>query len=162
MARMREKEIDRDEPLKIDFKKISFKEFFTCVKGYGVPTVLAPLFIVMEVILEVLIPIVMQKLIDEGIGDGIVAPNMSVVWTQGGIMLALAFGALITGALSASLPQSTSLQSRIRMGLRSSLSRQVSQSSSSWLWKYSLSASLYFALHSGQPMELISRLMPSI
>ena len=101
MARMREKEIDRDEPLKIDFKKISFKEFFTCVKGYGVPTVLAPLFIVMEVILEVLIPIVMQKLIDEGIGDGIVAPNMSVVWTQGGIMLALAFGALITGALSA-------------------------------------------------------------
>ena len=101
MARMREKEIDRDEPLKIDFKKISFKEFFTCVKGYGVPTVLAPLFIIMEVILEVLIPIVMQKLIDEGIGDGIVAPNMSVVWTQGGIMLALAFGALITGALSA-------------------------------------------------------------
>ena len=88
-------------PFKIDFKAISFKEFFTCVKGYGVPTILAPVFIIMEVILEVLIPMVMQKLIDEGIGNGVTPPNMTVVWTQGGIMLALAFGALITGALSA-------------------------------------------------------------
>lgn len=88
-----------EEPFKIDFKKISFKEFFSCIKGYGLPTILAPIFIIMEVILEVFIPMVMQKLIDEGIGNG--TPNMEVVWTQGGIMLALAFGALLTGALSA-------------------------------------------------------------
>ena len=44
---------------------------------------------------------VMQKLIDQGIGNGTTPPNMTIVWTQGAIMLALAFGALITGALSA-------------------------------------------------------------
>ncbi|MBO5775979.1 MAG: ABC transporter ATP-binding protein [Clostridia bacterium] len=101
MAVKRAQKKDAEEPFKIDFKAISFKEFFTCVKGYGVPTILAPVFIIMEVILEVLIPMVMQKLIDEGIGNGVTPPNMTVVWTQGGIMLALAFGALITGALSA-------------------------------------------------------------
>ncbi len=101
MAINRARKKDDEEPFKIDFKKISFKKFFSCVKGYGVPTILAPLFIVMEVILEVLIPMVMQKLIDEGIGNGVTPPNMTVVWTQGGIMLALAFGALFTGALSA-------------------------------------------------------------
>lgn len=90
-----------DEPFKVDIKKISFKEFFSCIKGYGVPTVLAPLFIVMEVILEVFIPMIMASLIDKGIGNGVVEPNMNEVLKYGGIMLALAFGALITGALSA-------------------------------------------------------------
>lgn len=101
MAINRARKKDDEEPFKIDFKKISFKEFFSCVKGYGVPTVLAPIFIIMEVIFEVLIPMVMQKLIDQGIGNGTTPPNMTIVWTQGAIMLALAFGALITGALSA-------------------------------------------------------------
>lgn len=101
MAINRARKKDDEEPFKIDFKKISLKEFFSCVKGYGVPTVLAPIFIIMEVIFEVLIPMVMQKLIDQGIGNGTTPPNMTIVWTQGAIMLALAFGALITGALSA-------------------------------------------------------------
>ncbi|MBR2350360.1 MAG: ABC transporter ATP-binding protein [Clostridia bacterium] len=101
MAINRARKKDDEEPFKIDFKKISFKEFFSCVKGYGVPTVLAPIFIIMEVIFEVLIPMVMQKLIDQGIGNGTTPPNMTIVWTQGAIMLVLAFGALITGALSA-------------------------------------------------------------
>ena len=101
MAINRARKKDDEEPFKIDFKKISFKEFFSCVKGYGVPTVLAPIFIIMEVIFEVLIPMVMQKLIDQGIGNGTTPPNMTIVWTQGAIMLALAFGALLTGALSA-------------------------------------------------------------
>ncbi len=89
--------LNQEEPFKLDIKKISFKEFFSCVKGYGVQTVLAPFFIVLEVVLEVFIPMVMQKLID----DGITAKNLDAVWTYGGIMLALAFGALVTGALSA-------------------------------------------------------------
>jgi len=102
MARARvKKEGLEEEPFKIDFKSISFKEFFSCIKGYVVPTLLSPFFIVLEVILEVFIPKVMQTLIDEGIGNGVTAPNMTVVWTQGAIMLALAFGALVTGVLSA-------------------------------------------------------------
>ncbi len=87
----------KEEAFKIDIKKISFKEFVSCVKGYGIYTILAPFFIVLEVVLEVFIPVIMQKLIDEGI----TAKNLDSVWINGGIMLALAFGALITGVLSA-------------------------------------------------------------
>lgn len=102
MARERVKKVKvEDEPFKIDFKSISLKEFFSCVKGYGVPTFLAPFFIVLEVILEVFIPIIMASLIDKGIGNGDVGPNLNEVWKYGGIMLALAFGALVTGVLSA-------------------------------------------------------------
>ena len=102
MAKNRVKKMEmEEEPFKIDMKNISFKEFFSCVKGYGVPTVLAPFFIVLEVILEVFIPIIMASLIDKGIGNGQIPPNLNEVWKYGGIMLALAFGALITGVLSA-------------------------------------------------------------
>lgn len=101
MAKEGKKEIAIDEPFKIDIKNISFKKFFSCIKGYEVPTILSPLFIVMEVILEVFIPFIMGSLIDKGIGNGQIPPNLDEVWKYGGIMLALAFGALITGVLSA-------------------------------------------------------------
>ncbi|MBQ4072241.1 MAG: ABC transporter ATP-binding protein [Clostridia bacterium] len=102
MAKDRVKKIDGDEePFKIDIKNISFKEFFSCIKGYGVETILAPFFIVLEVILEVFIPFIMASLIDKGIGNGQIPPNLNEVWKYGGIMLALAFGALVTGVLSA-------------------------------------------------------------
>ena len=101
MAKEGKKEIALDEPFKIDIKNISLKKFFSCIKGYEVPTILSPLFIVMEVILEVFIPFIMGSLIDKGIGNGQIPPNLHEVWKYGGIMLALAFGALITGVLSA-------------------------------------------------------------
>ncbi len=66
-------------------------------RGYILPSVLAPLFVIAEVVLEVLIPREMGFLVDEGIASG----NMTAVWTHGGIMLAYAFLALISGALSA-------------------------------------------------------------
>ena len=53
------------------------------------------------------------------------------------------------------------LQSRMRMGLRSSRDWHVSHSSSFLLSKYASSALWYSLRQTGQPMELISRLMPS-
>lgn len=83
--------------LKENLKNISFKEFVSCVKGYGVYTVLAPIFIILEVAFEVFIPYMMQFIIDKGVEMN----DMAAIGKYSGIMLALAFGALIVGALSA-------------------------------------------------------------
>ncbi len=83
--------------LKENLKNISFKEFVSCVKGYGVYTVLAPIFIILEVAFEVFIPYMMQFIIDRGVEMN----DMAAIGKYSGIMLALAFGALVVGALSA-------------------------------------------------------------
>ncbi len=90
-------EKQKKQSLKENLKQVSFKEFVSCVKGYGVYTVLAPLFILLEVGLEVFIPYMMQYIIDRGITPG----DMASIGKYSGIMLALAFGALLAGALSA-------------------------------------------------------------
>ena len=76
---------------------VSLKLLAENVRGYIVPSVLAPLFVIAEVVLEVLIPREMGRLVDDGIALG----DMNAVWTHGGIMLAYAFLALVAGALSA-------------------------------------------------------------
>ena len=47
------------------------KRFLNCVGEYKLPSVLAPLFICLEVLMEVNIPTYMGKLLDDGInGNG--------------------------------------------------------------------------------------------
>lgn len=91
MIRMKKK-FERAKLTDIDLKLLALN-----AKGYVLPSVLAPLFVVVEVVMEVLIPMEMGSLVDEGIAVG----NMNAVWTHGGIMLAYALVALISGALSA-------------------------------------------------------------
>ena len=91
MIRMKKK-FERAKLTDIDLKLLALN-----AKGYVLPSVLAPLFVVVEVVMEVLIPMEMGRLVDEGIAVG----NMNAVWTHGGIMLAYALAALISGALSA-------------------------------------------------------------
>ena len=86
------KKFERAKLTEIDLKLLALN-----AKGYVLPSVLAPLFVVVEVVMEVLIPMEMGSLVDEGIAVG----NMNAVWTHGGIMLAYALAALISGALSA-------------------------------------------------------------
>lgn len=86
------KKFERAKLTDIDLKLLALN-----AKGYVLPSVLAPLFVVVEVVMEVLIPMEMGSLVDEGIAVG----NMNAVWTHGGIMLAYALAALISGALSA-------------------------------------------------------------
>lgn len=63
---------------------------------YKKDTILTPIFVMIEVLLEVMIPFTMAKLIDNGIKQGDLLYTIKI----GGIMLTMAFIALIFGALS--------------------------------------------------------------
>lgn len=62
------------------------KTILAQVREYRLPTVLAPLFTVGEVVLEVLIPFVTASIIDKGIQAG----NIQQVYLYGGLMLLMA------------------------------------------------------------------------
>ena len=66
------------------------------VRQYKMSSLLTPLFVVLEVGLEVAIPLLMANLIDYGIDAG----NMSVVWRTGGILIAAALLSLVFGVLA--------------------------------------------------------------
>ncbi len=72
------------------------KRILKSVREYKVATILTPIFVSLEVILEVLIPILMSKIIDDGINRG----NIDVVFIIGGILVIAAILSLIFGALS--------------------------------------------------------------
>ena len=73
-----------------------FKTLLPCFKKYKKETILAPLMVIGEVVLEILIPLVMAKLIDEGIPSG----DMGYVLKLGFLMLVMALVSLAFGALS--------------------------------------------------------------
>ena len=66
------------------------------IKEYKLPSFLAPIFVIMEVIMEILIPLVMSKIIDNGVEKG----NMAYVVKMGAVMLVMAVFSLTFGALS--------------------------------------------------------------
>lgn len=72
------------------------KTLISQVKQYKKASLLAPLFSALEVVMEVLIPLVMAMIIDKGIEAG----NMTNVYIYGGIMLFLAMISLLCGALA--------------------------------------------------------------
>ncbi len=74
------------------------------IKQYKRDTILAPVFTVLEVILEILIPFVIAMLIDEGINAG----NMERIVFYGVIMLVLAFLSLASGVLAGKYAASAS------------------------------------------------------
>jgi len=73
-----------------------FKKFAACVAEYKKDTILSPVYITCEVIMEVLIPFLMAKLIDDGINVG----NMSVVWKFGIVLVVFALISLMFGSLA--------------------------------------------------------------
>lgn len=72
------------------------KTLAKCIREYKLPSILAPIFVTLEVIMEVLLPFLMASLIDDGVRKG----NMEIILKTGLILAAVAFGALIFGALS--------------------------------------------------------------
>ena len=58
------------------------KRLAGCVRQYKGASLLSPLFVVLEVIMEVIIPLLMAKLIDDGI-DG---ANQAAILKTGGIL----------------------------------------------------------------------------
>lgn len=66
------------------------------VKEYKKDAFLAPIFVTLEVIMEVTIPYLMASLIDDGISKG----NMNIILRLGGIMIVASIISLICGVLS--------------------------------------------------------------
>jgi ATP-binding cassette subfamily B protein len=72
------------------------KKLLQSVREYKKASILAPVYVVAEVVLEVLIPFIMARLIDQGIDAG----NMGVIWKYGIILLVCAMVSLFFGAMS--------------------------------------------------------------
>ena len=72
------------------------KTLLAQVKQYKSASILAPIFMVGEVLMEVLIPFVTASIIDKGIE----ARNINQVYLYGGIMLVMAFLSLVFGVLA--------------------------------------------------------------
>ena len=66
------------------------------VKEYKKASIITPIFIVCEVIMELLIPLLMSTLIDDGISTG----NMKHVFIIGGVMVVISALSLLFGVLS--------------------------------------------------------------
>ncbi len=72
------------------------KKLLECIGEYKRDTILSPVFVTLEVVVEVMLPFLMAKLIDNGINQG----NMGVIIKIGMLLLAFAMIALTLGALS--------------------------------------------------------------
>ena len=72
------------------------KKLAKAIREYKKESILAPLFVSMEVVLEVVIPLFMAKLIDDGIYNG----NMSMVYKIGVELIIFALLSLLFGMLS--------------------------------------------------------------
>ena len=72
------------------------KKLFTSVREYKKDSILSPLFVMLEIVMEVLIPFLMAKLIDYGIDKG----NLQVVLKIGTFLIFSTIFSLIFGALA--------------------------------------------------------------
>ena len=72
------------------------KELAKSIREYKLPSILSPICVVCEVILEVLLPFLMARLVD----DGVEKENMDYILKMGGALAVVAFAALLFGALS--------------------------------------------------------------
>lgn len=74
-----------------------FKTLIASTEGYRLPMLATPLFIVGEVVMEILIPLVMAQIINVGMaGEG----DLAYIWRMGALMVALAFLSLLFGVLA--------------------------------------------------------------
>lgn len=72
------------------------KKLIKSLREFKKAAILTPILVSVEVVIEVLIPLFMAKLID----DGIQASNMSIIWKVSCILVAFALVALLFGVLS--------------------------------------------------------------
>ena len=73
------------------------KKLLPCAQGVRLPMALTPLFIVGEVLMEILIPLVMAQIVNVGLaGEG----DLAYIWRMGALMVALACLSLLFGVLA--------------------------------------------------------------
>ena len=101
------------------------------IKQYKRSTLLTPLFTVLEVVMEVLIPFVTAAIIDKGINAG----DISKVYIYGGIMLVMAFMSLTFGVLAGKFAANAS--AGFACNLREAMFTNIQQFSFSNIDKFS-------------------------
>lgn len=101
------------------------------IRQYKKDSILTPLFATGEVIMEVLIPLVMASIID----DGITAGNLNHIYVYGGIMALMAVCSLIFGLLAGKYAASAS--SGFACNLRDAMFTNIQTFSFSNIDKYS-------------------------
>lgn len=107
------------------------KEILAQVKQYKRSTLLTPFFAMLEVFMEVLLPFIMAKMIDEGISCG----DMQKVWLYGWIMLATAAVSLFSGVMSG--VHSSKASTGLACNLRETIYRRIQTFSFSNIDKFS-------------------------
>ena len=107
------------------------KTLLAQLKQYRSASILAPVFTVGEVLMEVLIPFVTASIIDKGIEAG----NIQQVYFYGGIMLAMAFLSLAFGVLAGKYAANAS--SGFACNLRDGIYEKVQSFAFSNIDKYS-------------------------
>ena len=65
------------------------------IKEYKVPSVITPIFMIMEVIMEMIVPLLMASIIDDGIEKG----DMNHILLMGGVMVLAALFGLFSGIM---------------------------------------------------------------
>ena len=101
------------------------------VRQYKKGSLLTPLFMVGEVVMEIAIPMVMSRLIDDGVNMG----NLRVVYLMGSVMALMAFASLACGVLSGKYGALAS--SGFAHNLREAMFRNIQTFSFANLDKYS-------------------------
>ena len=72
------------------------RKLFKSIREYKKQSVLAPVFVILEVLMEVLIPYQMAKIIDDGIQNG----DLSYIIKMGVILVLMAMLALFFGVMA--------------------------------------------------------------
>ncbi len=110
-----------------------FKTLLQQVKQYKTASLLTPVFIMLEVVLDVLIPFVTAKLIDDGISAG----HMPSVYKYGLIMVAMAFMSMICAIMAGRYASYAS--SGFACNLRDAMYKNIQRFAFSDIDKYSTS-----------------------
>lgn len=101
------------------------------IRQYKKDTLLTPLFAGLEVIMEVLLPFITARIIDEGLNG----ENLSAVYRYGALMVVMAMLSLLFGALAGKYAASAS--SGFACNLRESLYEKIQTFSFSNIDKFS-------------------------
>lgn len=107
------------------------KEILKQVKQYKKDSFLTPFYSALEVVMEVLLPFIMAKIIDNGIEKG----DMSKVYLYGGLMILAAMMSLFAGVMAGKYAASAS--SGLACNLREAIYRKIQTFSFSNIDKYS-------------------------
>lgn len=107
------------------------KTLISQIKEFKKASVLAPLFVILEVIMEVIIPLMMASIIDNGVEKG----DISHVCMMGGLMIFLAMLSLTFGVLSGKFAAKAS--SGFARNLRKTMFENIQKFSFSNIDKYS-------------------------